>query len=132
MLVRTAAPDERVELTSILDAAALQTDPEIIDEAIDDGDALVAVSVADDGTEGAIVGTLVLDGDAVDSVAVRPGRRGQGIGSALVEAALDSTERLVAEFDPQVRPFWESLGFSVFGCGVDDRLCGVRRGVDAD
>jgi len=53
-------------------------------EATDD-DALVAL---DDATgEAAILGTLVLDGTAIAAVAVRPRRRGQGVGTALVRAA---------------------------------------------
>lgn len=47
------------------------------------------------------------------AVAVRPGRRGQGIGSALVSAAASRREELVAGFDSDVRPFYESLGFEV-------------------
>ena len=41
----------------------------------------------------------VLDGEEILAVAVRRRRRGQGIGSALVEAAGDRREELVAEFD---------------------------------
>jgi len=41
----------------------------------------------------------VLDGEEILAVAVRRRRRDQGIGSALVEAAGDRREELVAEFD---------------------------------
>ena len=64
-------------------------------------------------SEARVVGTLVLDGDHVDAVAVRRARRGRGIGTALVEAAVDRRGRLTADFDSCVRPFYESLGFEV-------------------
>ena len=68
----------------------------------------------------------MLDGEEIVAVAVRPGRRGQGVGTALVEAAADRRERLTAGFDPGVRPFYESLGFEI---ECDDGRCqGVRRG----
>jgi GNAT superfamily N-acetyltransferase len=41
----------------------------------------------------------VLDGEEILAVAVRRRRRGQGIGSALVEAALEDRDELVAGFD---------------------------------
>jgi len=49
----------------------------------------------------------------VDAVAVRRRRRGQGIGRALVEAALDRDRRLTVAFDPGVRAFYDALGFTI-------------------
>jgi GNAT superfamily N-acetyltransferase len=74
--------------------------------------------------DGRIVGALVLDGEHVAAVAVRPGRRGQGVGTALVEAAAARRDRLTADFDSGVRPFYESLGFDVERS--DGRCRGVR------
>lgn len=110
MQVREATPTEHAELSSVLDAAALQTDSEQIRAAIGRGDVFVAVS---NHTEGTILGTLVLDGSTITAIAVRPGRRGQGIGRALVARAQQSRGHLVAEFDPGVRPFWDAVGFEV-------------------
>jgi GNAT superfamily N-acetyltransferase len=62
----------------------------------------------------------------VTAVAVRPNRRGQGIGSALVAEALRREGRLVAEFDRRVRPFWEALDFEIEPITGSDRLRGVR------
>ncbi|WP_135536778.1 GNAT family N-acetyltransferase [Halostella pelagica] len=92
--------------------------------AIDRGDALVAA--ADD----TVLGALVLDprdgGAHVEAVAVRRSRRGQGIGTALVEAAAERADRLTADFDPGVRPFYESLGFEIEPTGEgEERLRGT-------
>jgi len=103
MDVRPATTEQRTAARSILDAAMLQVD----EPALSDGETLVAVA------DERVLGALVLDGAAIDAVAVRPGRRGQGIGTALVAAAADRRDRLTACFDPDVRPFYESLGFEV-------------------
>ena len=61
-----------------------------------------------------VLGALVLEGRTIEALAVRPRRRGQGIGSALVRAADDRTSRpLRASFDADLRPFYERLGFAV-------------------
>jgi len=115
MEVRRAA-DETAVVRGILDAAMLRVE----NAALEEGTTLVAA------VEGRLLGALVLDGEEVLAVAVRPGRRGQGVGTALVEAAADRRERLTAGFDPGVRPFYESLGFEI---ECDDGRCqGVRRG----
>jgi GNAT superfamily N-acetyltransferase len=101
--VRAARPDEEATVRSICNAAML----EVPEAAVREGTVLVAV----DGDR--ILGALVLDGEEIEAVAVRPGRRGQGIGAALVEAAAERREVLTAGFDPGVRPFYEKLGFEV-------------------
>jgi GNAT superfamily N-acetyltransferase len=114
MEVRHAA-DETAAVRGILDAAMLR----IEDAAPEEGTTLVAA------VEGRILGALVLDGEEIVAVAVRPGRRGQGIGTALVEAAAARRERLTAGFDSGIRPFYESLGFEI---ECDDGRCrGLRR-----
>ena len=114
MEVRRAA-DETAVVRGILDAAMLRVE----DAALEEGTTLVAA------VEGRLLGALVLDGEEIVAIAVRPGRRGQGVGTALVEAAADRRERLTAGFDPGVRPFYESLGFEI---ECDDGQCrGLRR-----
>jgi GNAT superfamily N-acetyltransferase len=101
--VRAARSDEEATVRSICNAAML----EMPEAALGEGTVLVAVD------DGRILGALVLDGEEIEAVAVRPGRRGQGIGSTLVEAAADRRAELTAGFDPGVRPFYEKLGFEV-------------------
>jgi len=119
MHVREATPDDRVAVANVLDGAMLDTDPDRLAASLDRGETLVGVG--DDGESAAtgvpaddrILGALVRDGDRIVSIAVRRRRRGQGIGTALVEAAGQESGRLVADFDERVRPFYESLGFEI-------------------
>ena len=103
---------------TVFDSAMLETDAGAVEAAINGADLLVATS------EGRVLGACLLDGHEIEAIAVRPGRRGQGIGTALVAAA-DRRGRLVAEFDPRVRPFWDALGFEIEAV-ADGRLRGVR------
>lgn len=112
MYVREATADEIAAVRNVLDGGLLEFDSSGLEHAIESDDVLVAVRAA--GGEGEIVlGTLVLSGGEILAVAVRPRRRGQGIGRSLVEEALDRNDRLTAEFHARVRPFWESLGFVI-------------------
>jgi GNAT superfamily N-acetyltransferase len=115
MEVREARADERDDALNVLDAAMLDT------RAVDGATLLVAVE------EGRVLGALSLVEDRIDAVAVRRRRRGQGIGTVLVEAAAARRERLLAEFDAGVVPFYESLGFAVESTG-GDRYRGARDG----
>ncbi|MFB6139994.1 MAG: GNAT family N-acetyltransferase [Halosimplex sp.] len=134
--VRPAIPGDLTGVLGVLDAAALETDADRIRASIDRGETFVAVrdgpgSGPDDGSS-TVLGALVLvdageaTGDAgeaagdddtdtvhIDAAAVRRRRRGRGIGTELIAAAADRHDRLVGEFDPGVRPFYESLGFAV-------------------
>jgi sulfur carrier protein ThiS len=106
--VRPARPDDHLDVMRIVDGAMLSADAATIRDRIDDGAVLVAT--VDSGSP---VGALVHDGDRVTAVATRRRYRDRGVGTALVTAALERRNRLVAEFDPDVRPFYESLGFDV-------------------
>lgn len=128
--VREATADELAAVLGILDGAALETDADRVRAGIERGDVLVAVPddvARPDGTDATPVGALVLDGDEISNVAVRRRRRGQGIGTALVEAAADRREVLVAECDAGVTAFYESIGFDVEPLG-DGRYRGRRDG----
>ena len=112
--VRPATPDEYVTARAILEGALLCV-----------GDGLLARSVtlvAVDG--GRIVGALALRGREIEAVAVRPGRRGRGVGTALVQAAAERRPALTAGFDPSVRPFYIAAGFDV---RCSDGRCRGRR-----
>jgi GNAT superfamily N-acetyltransferase len=83
-------------------------------------------AVAEPG--GAVAGGV---GMHVDAVAVRRRRRGQGIGGALVEAALERERRLTVAFDPGVRAFYDALDFATVLESeetADGRAWAVREG----
>ena len=121
MHVREATPNDHLAARSIFDVAMLQV-PEF-----HRAELLVAVVGGDEGPE-RVVGALAVhvDGERgeIEAVAVRPRRRGQGIGSALVKAAEGRWTPLVAEFDTRVKPFYDALGFEVESLG-DGRFRGV-------
>mgnify|MGYP000179835211 CR=1 FL=1 len=120
--VRPATPGEVVEVVGILDAAMLDVGVGRVRSLVDGDDGgAVLVAVADGPAVGALVlgapdpGAPASAGDReIEAIAVRPGRRGRGIGSALVRAASERTPGdLVAAFDAGVRPFYERLGFAI-------------------
>lgn len=120
--VRPADDDaEATTARSILDAAMLELPAFDARAAADD----VLVALVDDR----IVGAALLrphhsrPGVHVEAVAVRPRRRGQGIGTALVTAAAERGP-VTAEFDADLRPFYERLGFEMRRLD-DDRYRGV-------
>lgn len=112
MDVRRARSDEALAVRRLLDAAVLE--PGDVERHVEAGNALVAVENGDDPT---IHGAVVLEprerGAHVAAIAVRKRRRDRGIGRALIEAALEREGRLTARFDDRVRPFYESLEFSI-------------------
>jgi GNAT superfamily N-acetyltransferase len=109
--LRPATVDELPGVLNVLDGGALAVDSGRLRSAIDREEVLVAVVGPSDAER--VLGALALSGGEITAVAVRPGRRGQGIGTQLIEAAGDHRARLVAEFDAGVRPFWTALGFEV-------------------
>lgn len=120
MDVREADTDALPAVMTVFDGALLATDVDAVRAAADRGDLLVA------DADGRVLGACLLDGERIRAIAVRRSRRDQGIGTALVEAAAARRDRLVAEFDPRVRPFWESLGFEVEPAEEPERYRGVR------
>ena len=121
--VRPARAGELPAIMGILDAAMLEVDASAVADTIDEEAVLVAV--ADDRIVGACVLEVGTATAHLEAIAVRPGRRGQGIGTALVEAAAARGGALTAEFDEDRRDFYASLGFDVEPLG-DGRLRGVR------
>ncbi len=124
MQIREASADDRVGVRTVLDAGLLEIDQSVLDAAIGQSDVLVAVESRENG-ESPVLGALVVRDEEIDSVAVRQRRRGQGIGTALVETALERENRLVVAFDERVRPFWESLGVSLEATGDEQRYRGT-------
>jgi GNAT superfamily N-acetyltransferase len=124
--VRPARPGDLSALLGVLDAAALETDHDRARASVERGQALVAVAGS-----GTVVGALVREDSEITAVAVRRGRRGQGIGTALVDRAGERARReerdaLVAEFDRSVRPFYEKRGFDVEPTAGENRYRGSR------
>lgn len=119
MTVRVAGDDDLLAVVRLLDAANLENDAATVEGHIADG----TVLVADDPPAGALVARPTATGAHVEAVAVRKPRQGSGLGSALVGGAADRWGRLTAAFDPDVRPFYESLGFEV-SPACDGRLRG--------
>lgn len=132
-IVRDAREDELATVMNVLDGAALEIDASAVRERMP-GCVLVAVA------DGRVVGAYVVEppgrerrtgdvnpraGAHVDAIAVRPGRRGQGVGASMVESGAARWGTLTAEFDERVRPFYESLGFDVEPLG-EGRFRGVR------
>ncbi|WP_430504432.1 GNAT family N-acetyltransferase [Haloparvum sp. PAK95] len=130
--IRTAGPDDRLDVVRVLDGAMLQTNE--IPERIEADDVLVAVAergTGDDAERGAetVVGAAVLETRGedrhLDAVAVRRARRDRGIGSALVVRAvrdarvLVGVSRVTAEFDADLREFYAGLGFAVEPVSVE-------------
>lgn len=118
MLIREATDEELLGVRRVLNAGALAV-PTGLPEAT------TIVALADASP---VLGALVLSGATITAIAVRPRRRGQGIGTALVEAAAERRARLVVQFDPSVRPFWAGLGFTIEPAAEEacPRLRGVR------
>lgn len=124
MRVRTATVSDLPDVLNVLDGAALSVDVDSLKRAIDDGDVLVAVT--EDSEIERVLGALVLDGNEITAIAVRLRRRDQGIGTALVEAAFERHDELVAEFDETVIDFWRSVGFDVTSLDEPNRYRGRR------
>ncbi|QSX00638.1 GNAT family N-acetyltransferase [Haloterrigena alkaliphila] len=131
--VRTATAADALEVRRILDGAMLE--PGDVEPRIAEGSVLVAGDrPGNDRDAERILGTVVLetDGEAgahVSAIGVRRRHRARGIGRALIDRALDRERRLTARFDEGVRPFYESLSFSIEQ--VDDqRYRGVAVATD--
>lgn len=107
MPVRPATPDDLVSVMRLLDGAVLDVDVDEVRGRIDGEEVLVCAD------EGSVSGAIVLDGGRISALAVRRDRQDRGIGRQLVEAARMRSARLTAEFDADVRSFYESLGFEL-------------------
>ncbi|SFR33630.1 GNAT family N-acetyltransferase [Halogeometricum limi] len=125
--IRLARADDVDAATELLDAAMLELDRAAMARRVENESVLVAES----GER--IVGVCVLDvGDGtteISQIAVHRSRRARGVGRALVESAAETTAHpLTATFRPQVRPFYEALGFAVEPVeGESNRFRGVLR-----
>ncbi|WP_049913076.1 GNAT family N-acetyltransferase [Halococcus thailandensis] len=119
MEIRLAHPAKCPAVMNVLDGASLAVDAATVRERIRAN--TVWIAVADDR----LLGACVLDDREIDAIAVRRRRRGQGIGTRLVERAAAATAGdLRAEFHRRVRPFYDSLGFAIEPTDEPDRFRG--------
>lgn len=123
MTIRRARPEDLPAVMNVFDGADLAVAAETMGRRIETGRVLVKTS--DSGTIlGALLSLPRPQGAHVEAIAVRPGRRDQGIGSALVSAAARRWGRLTAEFDPDVCDFYRETGFDIRVAG--ERCFGER------
>lgn len=114
--IQVATPADRVAASRVLDGALLEC-PDL-QERLAGGTVLLA------RTDRAVVGAIVLDpagpvdrtppdpwpaGTYVEAIAVRRKHRRRGIGTALLRAARRRWAPLIADFEEQVQPFYESM-----------------------
>ena len=117
--LRRGTNDDVVAAMRVLQGALLDVDGSTVRDAAPDGELLLAE------TGDWVVGALVVRDGHIEGIAVRRERRGEGIGSALVEAAVaDENGTVTADFRAGVRQFWKELGFEVEQEG--SRFWGVR------
>lgn len=119
--IRRAAPSDLPAIMNVIDGGFLAIDADTVRARIPHD---VLVAVEDDR----ILGTIVLDGNHIDAVAVRRRRREQGIGRSLIEAAGSQRGTITATFRPEVSPFYASLGFEIEQTS-ETRCLGVRPAV---
>ena len=122
--VRHGHEGDLLAVLRVLEGAMLEVGANQVRRRTESEEVLVAT------VDNRVVGALVRDGAHVEAIAVHPDRRGSGVGRALIEAALDETGRLTAEFREAVRPFYERLGFDIERS--EERLWGVRTERDVD
>lgn len=141
-IVRRATPDDELDVRRVLDAAVLSVPS--LEERLASDDVLVAVA------DGRVCGAIVVapegppttvgeqqterpadwrDRPHLVAIAVRRRRRDAGLGTALVRAAIERYGPLVADFDADVRPFYESLDATVRE--GDERCWALVRGASA-
>ncbi|MFB6086325.1 MAG: GNAT family N-acetyltransferase [Halodesulfurarchaeum sp.] len=122
MIVEKAGPDDLAAIMNVFDGADLEVGAETVGEHADRGTVLVARS--EGGTVlAALVGRPRERDVRIEPIAVRPGRRGQGIGTALIREAGARWGRLTASFERELAPFYRQAGFDV---ECEDRCRGRR------
>lgn len=109
--IRPAAEPEAIDVIRLFEGALLTVDFTNLRDAIAHGAVFVAIR-AD-----RVVGAVYLDSDRnpahVEAIAVHPSHRHEGIGSQLLVHAASREGAITAAFDSELRPFYESIGFTI-------------------
>lgn len=121
-VIREAREEEFEAVMRVLESALLEVEPEEVRAAVLRDVVLVAVG------DSHVRGVLVLNGARIEAIAVTRTHRGNGVGSVLIEAAAKRVAgSLIADFRPDVRPFYEALGFEIERMG-ENRFQGELSG----
>lgn len=112
--IREAESTDLSEVARVIEGALLDV-PIALEVACAEGHVLV---VGDP-----IYGTAVIApsraGGRLVALAVIPSRRGEGVATSLVEAALDRWHPLSATIDDRVKPLYEALDFALYPVSAD-------------
>ncbi len=106
--IRPARTAEADAVIALLDQAMLSFDRRSIRDRIHRESVLLATHRED------LSGVVVLAGGHIEAIAVKPSRRDEGIGRALIEAVFDRSDRVTAGCHPQARAFYRALDFSLY------------------
>lgn len=129
MDIQAGCPEDVTVVMTVFDSGGLEVSLDRVETALRADHHLVAVQ------DGRVLGALLFDPQLqdgpteIEAIAVRPGRRDQGIGRALVRSAAERHGPLVAAFDEPARPFWASLGFEITPKSGQDRYLGRHESV---
>lgn len=107
--IRVAEPAEVADVARIVEGALLEV-PVALETACAEG----RVLVIGDPIYGAAVIAPARRGGRLVALAVTPSRRGEGVATRLLEAALARWHPLSATIDHRVTSLYEALGFALY------------------
>lgn len=118
--VRVAQPTDLVDVARVIEGALLDV-PLELETACVDG----RVLIVGDPVYGAAVIAPTRSGGRLVAVAVAPSRRGEGVATSLLEAAIERWHPLSATCDERVKSLYEALDFALYPIS-EDRYRAVR------
>lgn len=118
--IRLAEPADVADVARVIEGALLDV-PVALETACTEG----RVLVVGDPIYGAAVIAPSRWGGRLVALAVTPSRRGEGVATSLLEAALARWHPLSATIDDRVTPMYEALDFALYPVS-DDRYRAVR------
>lgn len=112
--IREAESTDLPDVARVIEGALLDV-PTALEVACAEG----RVLVVGDPIYGATVIAPSRAGGRLVALAVIPSRRGEGIATSLVEAALERWHPLSATIDGRVKPLYEGLDFALYPVSAD-------------